>query len=168
MEARGREGLHERRTNHGLNDHGRGLAQESDGRDDAHGKKQGSTRVNAYSWENFLWIIVAACTFHFSGFLSTVMYDTRVNRAWFNCGAVLICINVIIAAYLIGFLSWFKKISSDEWEKTVPYAVPIATLSFVTGAFCCMAGLWPVWGILTPIILFVETMGAVVLIAMVP
>lgn len=56
-------------------------------------------------------------------------------RSWFNAGVMLIGVNVIIAGYLIGYLSWIKKLPPDEWDSVHPLSVPVATLAFVTGAF---------------------------------
>ena len=66
--------------------------------------------------------------------LFTIFY-----RIWFNVGAILILVNIGIAAFLIIYLSWVKKVSSDDWEKTCPTAIPIATGTFIMG------GVWYVY-----------------------
>ncbi len=45
-----------------------------------------------------------------------------------------ILINVLIAAYLIVWLSFIKKVSSDKWNDLHPMLIPIATASFVIGS----------------------------------
>lgn len=55
-------------------------------------------------------------------------------RLWFNVGAGLIGLTLAIALFLIVWLSLVKKISSDDWEKQHPAAIPVATASFILGS----------------------------------
>lgn len=57
-----------------------------------------------------------------------------IFRLWFNIGAGLISINICIAAFLIVWLTYIKKITTDEWERRFPAAIPVATGCFVIGA----------------------------------
>ena len=57
-------------------------------------------------------------------------------RVWFYTGVVLICVNITIALFLILYLSFIKKVDSDDWDKKYPAAIPVAT-----GAFC-LGALW--------------------------
>ena len=85
--------------------------------------------------------------------LFTIFY-----RIWFNVGAILILINIGIAAFLIIYLSWVKKVSSDDWEKTCPTAIPIATGAFIMGGvwYVFMGGVWYVFMILYHVILLFD------------
>lgn len=131
-------------------------------------KRKSKTSSSPYTIQNFFWLLLTGLVLYFTEFLSVILYDIRINRAWFNIGVVLVSVHITIGTYLVVFLSWVKKVPSDEWEQKHPLAVPVATFAFVTGGFCCMIGLWPVWGILTPFILFCLTLGGVVAIAMIP
>lgn len=55
------------------------------------------------------------------------------SRLWFNIGALLVGVNVSIAVFLIVYLSFIKKVSSDEWERRYPALIPLATAAFVVG-----------------------------------
>ncbi|CAH1784582.1 unnamed protein product [Owenia fusiformis] len=127
-------------------------------------RKHGS----AYSISNILWMVLALITFYMTDFYLTVLYDPSIRRTWLNFGVILIGVNLAIGAFLIVWLSWVKKIPSDDWETLYPAAIPIATGSFALGAVSLTIGLWPVWNIFTPVILFVQSMGVVVFIAMLP
>ncbi|XP_025095876.1 transmembrane protein 128-like [Pomacea canaliculata] len=122
--------------------------------------------VSAFSVQNVLWLIASIAVFHFTDFYLVLLYDSRIDRMWFNVGAGLITVTLAIAAFLIVWLSMVKKVSSDDWESTYPAAIPIATASFIAGSCCVIKSLWPVWGILTPPILVTLFMGVVVVIAM--
>ncbi|KAK3581611.1 hypothetical protein CHS0354_003150 [Potamilus streckersoni] len=121
-----------------------------------------------YSIQNILWLLASMATFYYSDFYLAVTYDPRVNRLLFKIGMLLMGVNISIAVFLIIWLSYVKKIDSDKWEKSYPAAIPIATASFVLGAVVLTVALWPVWGILTPVILFILFMGFIVFIAMLP
>lgn len=126
------------------------------------------SRDYPYSIQNVLWLIGAIALFYYTDFYVAVRYDPKVNRVWFNIGAILILVNIGIAAFLIIYLSWVKKISSDDWEKACPCAIPIATGAFIMGGVCVTVGLWPLWNIFTPFMMFTFFMGFVVTLAMIP
>lgn len=54
-------------------------------------------------------------------------------RLWLNVGMILISINICIAGFLIVYLSYVKKVHSDEWERRYPALIPLATAAFVLG-----------------------------------
>ncbi|XP_041370561.1 transmembrane protein 128-like [Gigantopelta aegis] len=124
------------------------------------------TKTSAFNFQNILWLLAAMAVFHFTDFVLVLRYDPRIDRLWFNIGAILIAINLSIAFFLVVWLTFIKKISSDNWERMYPAAIPIASAAFLGGGICLMVGLWPVWGFLTPPILFIIFMGFVVVIAM--
>lgn len=126
------------------------------------------SRDYPYSIQNVLWLIGSIALFYYTDFYVAVRYDPRVNRLWFNIGGIMILVNMGIAAFLIVYLSWIKKMSSDDWEKNYPCAIPIATGAFIMGGMCVTVGLWPVWSIFTPFMLFTFFMGFVVTVAMIP
>ncbi|WAR22195.1 TM128-like protein [Mya arenaria] len=123
---------------------------------------------SAYSIQNVCWLIASMAVFYYTDFYRAVLYDPRILRLWFNVGVVLVGVNICIALFLIVYLSFIKKVHSDEWESRYPAAIPVASAAFVVGGIFMTVGLWPVWGIFTPAILIVFLMGFVVLIAMMP
>lgn len=133
-------------------------------------KKFGKHRrkESAYSIQNVLWLITSIAVFYYTDFYIACRYDQRVNRVWFNVGAILVLVNLCIGAFLIVYITYIKKVSSDDWETHYPAAIPIATGSFIMGAVCVTVGLWPLWNILTPVILFILFMGMIVTLAMLP
>nr|XP_022343076.1 transmembrane protein 128-like isoform X1 [Crassostrea virginica] len=125
-------------------------------------------KESAYSIQNILWLITSIAVFYYTDFYIACRYDQRVNRIWFNVGGILILVNVCIAAFLIVYITYIKKVSADDWEKHYPAAIPIATGSFIMGSVCVTVGLWPLWNIFTPVILFILFMGMIVTLAMLP
>ncbi|XP_048747332.1 transmembrane protein 128-like [Ostrea edulis] len=126
------------------------------------------TKESPYSIQNILWFVSSIAVFYYTDFYIACRYDQRVNRVWFNVGAILILVNVSIAAFLIVYITYIKKVSTDDWETHYPAAIPIATGSFIIGGVCVTVGLWPIWNIFTPVILFTLFMGLIVTLAMLP
>ena len=62
-----------------------------------------------------------------------VRSSLNIFRTWFNLGAILVSINIGIASFLIVWLSFVKKVKSDDWERLYPAAIPVATASFILG-----------------------------------
>ena len=58
-----------------------------------------------------------------------------IFRSWFYIGVALIGITFAIGFFLIVYLSWIKKVSTDDWELQYPAAIPVATGSFAFGSF---------------------------------
>lgn len=137
---------------------------------DDHEKEKGKKhkRESPFTVTNILWLLAAAATIYYLEFVTTALSDPRVYRVWFYTGVVLIGVNLTIALFLIFYLSFIKKVDSDDWDKRYPAAIPVATGSFCLGAFCVTIGLWPVWNILTPVFLFTLFMGFIVMVTMVP
>ncbi|XP_019620726.1 PREDICTED: transmembrane protein 128-like [Branchiostoma belcheri] len=128
-------------------------------------KEEKLSRINAHT---IFWLVASMAMFYYTDIAVALRVDPRINWLWLLPGAVLIGLNVGIGAFLIVWLSWIKGVSTDEWEKRYPSAIPTATASFIIGGLCCMVGLWPVWGFLTPIILFTLFMGVVMVISLFP
>jgi len=127
-----------------------------------------SVPKSPYTIQNVIWIVAAIAVFYFTDLPIAVLYDPRIYRTWLNIGIVLIGANLGIASYLIVYLSWIKKLNSDEWDVRHPAAIPIATACFAFGSICMTVALWPLWGWCTPLILFTELMAVVVVISLLP
>ena len=68
-------------------------------------------------------------------------------------GFGLIGVNVAIAFYMIVWLSFIKKVSTNSWNDLHPTLIPIATACFVTGSLFLTVAIWPVYSFLTAPIL---------------
>ncbi|XP_064601964.1 transmembrane protein 128-like [Liolophura sinensis] len=136
--------------------------------EDKYGKYKRNLTSSPYTIQNVCWLIVSMAVFYYTDFYLVLRYDPKVNRFWLNIGLLLIGVNVSIALFLILWLNYVKKLTTDQWEKRYPAAIPIATACFILGGILLTVGLWPVWRILTPVILAVLFMGFVVTVAMFP
>ncbi|GFN73763.1 transmembrane protein 128-like [Plakobranchus ocellatus] len=128
--------------------------------------REPSKSASPFCFQNLLWLVVALMVFYFSDFFRVMMYDLRIKRIWYWIGIAMMSIHIGTAAFLVIWLGYWKKISSEHWDKKYPKAIPIATASFLVGILCLSVALWPVWGFLAPIILLSLFMGVVIIVAM--
>lgn len=111
---------------------------------------------------------------------------------WFNVGLVLLGICLSLATFCIVYLEWFKGIK--HYDQEYPAIPPITTAAFIAAScrwsswknashskllmwyliivavffLSCSfnIALWPVWSFFTPLILFTQFMGVVMLISL--
>ncbi|XP_013420562.1 transmembrane protein 128 [Lingula anatina] len=125
-------------------------------------------KSSPYSIQNVCWLIASMAVFYYTDLYLAILYDNRINRLWLYPGLISISITVMIACFLIVWLSYIKKVPSDEWETRYPAAIPVSTFCFILGSVLVMIGLWPVYAFLTPFILFTIFMGVIVVAAALP
>jgi len=128
---------------------------------------------DAFCFSNFLWLFAAGLVIYYSDFVSAVIVSpmgggggSDLNLTCYWIGIALLSTNFCIFYYLVVHLSWFRGVKSDDWDSYIPYAVPVATASFVGAALFLSLGLWPQYGVLTVPILSTVFMGFIVLVSM--
>jgi len=120
-------------------------------------------RINSHS---VFWMVASFAVFYYTDFYLALRFNNRIHRPWMYIGIGLVSTTVAIATYLIVYYHYYMKIR--EYEKHEPYAVPLATVTFISGMIVLCYALWPVWSILTPIILFTLFMGVVFISTILP
>jgi len=130
-----------------------------------------------YAWRKLnalLWIIVACAIAWFVHLPDIVVHGhppdkphRQLNRFFFNVGLAGFSFWLCMAAYLILWLKYAKRIEV-EWEEYSPRAIPIATASAVGSLISVVVAFWPIWGFLTPVIVFFLFLGLLNLAHFVP
>jgi len=127
---------------------------------------------DAFCFSNFLWLIAAGLVAYYGEFVDAVIVmplfgaAEEINSPCYWIGVALLFINLAIFYYLVVHLSWNRGVKSDDWDSYVPFAVPLATASFVGAALFLSLGLWPQYGVLTVPILSTVFMGFIVIVSM--
>lgn len=85
--------------------------------------------------------------------------DAAVCSGFLQVALVCTGVNVCITAYLAIYLPYIKKIQL-EWSVYCPRMIPTATAVGVVAAVSYVCALWPVWGLLTPGLLALFFIGA--------
>ncbi|XP_065649958.1 transmembrane protein 128 [Hydra vulgaris] len=112
------------------------------------------------------WMLAGIATFHYTDFYIALRVDTRIERLYLYPGLAMIFVSVLIAVFMIGYYHYYKGIS--DYEVHCPFAVPVATVLFITGMVIMCIALWPVWNVFTPFILITMFMGTIFSLSLLP
>ncbi|XP_018423574.1 PREDICTED: transmembrane protein 128 [Nanorana parkeri] len=134
---------------------------EADIDDDEKKKQKPLPRINLHS---VFWILAAVAVTHYVDFLPVVQGNLQEGCSWLLVGAVSLVVSMSIALYCIVYLEWFSGIC--DYDAKYPGLVPVAIVTFLVAAVCFNASLWQVWSFFTPVILFTQFMGFVMLVSL--
>lgn len=118
-------------------------------------------RINKHS---VFWIVASVVVTYYTDFLRVTMQNDDVKSWWFNVGLILLGICLFLATFCIVYLEWFKGIR--HYDQEYPAIPPITTAAFIAASCSFNIALWPVWSFFTPVILFTQFMGVVMLISL--
>ncbi|XP_008318713.1 proton channel OTOP1 isoform X3 [Cynoglossus semilaevis] len=118
-------------------------------------------RINRHS---IFWIVASVGVTYYVDFFHTILENNDIKSWWFNVGLVLFGVCISLAMFCIVYLDWFKGI--QHYDHEYPAIPPIATAAFIAASCSFNMALWPVWAFFTPVILFTQFMGIVMLISL--
>ncbi|NP_001134319.1 transmembrane protein 128 isoform X1 [Salmo salar] len=118
-------------------------------------------RINRHS---VFWIVASVGLTYYFDFLRVITENGDIRSWWFNVGVILLGICLALAMFCIVYLEWFKGI--QHYDHEYPAIPPITTAAFLAASCSFNIALWPVWSFLTPVLLFTQFMGVVMLISM--
>nr|XP_028600151.1 transmembrane protein 128 isoform X1 [Podarcis muralis]XP_028600152.1 transmembrane protein 128 isoform X1 [Podarcis muralis] len=124
-------------------------------------KEKPLPRLNIHS---AFWILASIATTYYIEFFKVVKEIIQQESWWFILGICLLIISLSVAFYCIIYLEWYHGI--EDYDATYPALIPITTASFIAAAVCFNISLWPIWSFLTPVVLFVQFMGIVMLVSL--
>ena len=94
--------------------------------------------------------------------MTPTMPPLSISRFWLfiaSCTGVLF---LSVVVYLAVYLPWYKKINDSQmWDIHCPHAIPCATLCGSISIVSFTIAIWPVWGLLSPLIVFILVMGVI-------
>mmetsp|Transcript_19862 Transcript_19862/g.79178 ORF Transcript_19862/g.79178 Transcript_19862/m.79178 type:complete len:161 (-) Transcript_19862:135-617(-) len=113
------------------------------------------------------WVALGALVAYQTDMRDVVLHDARVNRPWFHVAVAAFAVNCVLCAYLTLWLPYVARVDV-EWTVYCPRVIPTMTAVAVVCGVALIRGLWPVWGLLTPLILAVTFMACVMALHFVP
>ncbi|XP_027751963.1 transmembrane protein 128 isoform X3 [Empidonax traillii] len=119
------------------------------------------TRLNIHS---AFWILASIAVTYYFDFLKTVKETMQADSWWLASGTCLLAVCLSVAFYCILYLEWYCGIM--DYDAQYPALIPITTATFIAAAICFNVALWPVWSFLTPLLLFIQFMGVVMLVSL--
>ncbi|XP_030622305.1 transmembrane protein 128 [Chanos chanos] len=119
-------------------------------------------RINRHS---VFWILASVGLTYYVDFFVEIMENEDIKSWWFNVGLVLLGVCLSLAAFCIVYLEWYRGIK--HYEQEYPAIPPVTTAAFIAASCSFNIALWPVWSFFTPVILFTQFMGVVMLISLI-
>ncbi|XP_043304199.1 transmembrane protein 128 [Cervus canadensis] len=120
-------------------------------------KEKPLPRLNIHSG---FWILASIVVTYYVDFFQTVKENFHTS-SWFLVGSALLLVSVSIAFYCIVYLEWYHGI--EDYDIKYPALIPITTATFIIAGICFNVALWHVWSFFTPLLLFTQFMGVVML-----
>ncbi|XP_077429765.1 transmembrane protein 128 [Vanacampus margaritifer] len=118
-------------------------------------------RINKHS---VFWVVASISVTYYVDFFHNIIANVDIKSWWFNVGLLLLGICLCLAMFCIVYLEWVRGIV--HYDQEYPAIPPITTAAFIAASCSFNIALWPVWSFFTPLILFTQFMGAVMLISM--
>ncbi|XP_043918536.1 transmembrane protein 128 isoform X2 [Protopterus annectens] len=127
-------------------------------------KKKNEKPLPRVNFHSVFWILVSAVVTYYTDFITVIKASEHVQSWWFLLGSCLLAISLMIAFYCIIYLECLCGVK--DYDSQYPALVPSATAAFIAAAICFNIALWSLWSFLTPLILFTQFMGMVMLISL--
>ncbi|XP_066488320.1 transmembrane protein 128 [Tiliqua scincoides] len=124
-------------------------------------KEKPLPRLNIHS---AFWILASIATTYYVEFFKTVKEIIQTDSSWFVLGSCLLAVSLSVAFYCIIYLEWYRGI--EDYDASYPALIPITTASFIAATICFNISLWPAWSFFTPLVLFTQFMGIVMLVSL--
>ncbi|XP_054847778.1 transmembrane protein 128 [Eublepharis macularius] len=148
---------------HGMQQAPPGLQGETASVEDASTEKK-EKRLPRFNIHSVFWLLASIAVTYYAEFFKTVKEVIQIQSWWFILGSWLLLASLSVAFYCIIYLEWYCGI--DDYDTAYPALIPITTAAFIAAAVCFNVALWPVWSFLTPLVLFTQFMGIVMLISL--
>ncbi|KAM4855016.1 transmembrane protein 128 [Thomomys bottae] len=123
-------------------------------------KEKPLPRLNIHS---AFWILASIVVTYYVDFFQTLQ-DNFHTSSWLLFGGALLLVSLSVALYCILYLEWYRGI--EEYDTKYPTLVPVTTATFIAAGICFNVALWNVWSFFTPLVLFTQFMGVVMLISL--
>ncbi|KAJ1461196.1 hypothetical protein M885DRAFT_508047 [Pelagophyceae sp. CCMP2097] len=113
------------------------------------------------------WVILGAFVLVKVDVAFVLLQDANVDRFWLNIAVLCFAVNCVLCAYLTVWLPYVQRVQL-EWSVFCPRVIPAMTAFAVVCGFGLLRGLWPVWGLLTPVILAIVFMACLMSLHFIP
>lgn len=138
---------------------------------EADSKKKHAERVERIQTKihALIWVSLAVATVYYTDFIKVILTDKRINRMPLNLSIVSMVIVVAILVYLCVYLPIFEKIRDYRmWDIHCPNMIPMLTGAGASCIVSLVVAMWPVWGLLSPLLVFFLMMGFMFLAHFIP
>lgn len=121
-----------------------------------------ATKIQALAW-----VVAGSFVAYQTDLPFVLLSDARVDRPWFNVAVAAFAVNSVLCFYLCVWLPYVARVTL-EWNVYCPRVIPTMTAVGLVCGVALLRGLWPVWGLLTPVILALFFMACLMSLHFVP
>jgi len=107
------------------------------------------------------WCIGAAFIIYYGDIWRVATIDSRPNIYFLRFGVCELIGLTIVMLYLAIYIPCTEKIRVIDYNKFCPRAVQTGAALGVSSYFCFLIAFWPVWGFVTPFLLIVLYVAAI-------
>lgn len=104
------------------------------------------------------WVVLALLVAHSTQLVPTALDGSKSHSVWIGLGLAAAIVNLAIMLYLICYLPRVRGIDLP-WEIAAPQLIPAGTIAGGVSFVAFILGLWPAYGLLTPLICGAVGMG---------
>eukprot|EP01006_Ploeotia_vitrea_P001940 TRINITY_DN106011_c0_g1_i1.p1 TRINITY_DN106011_c0_g1~~TRINITY_DN106011_c0_g1_i1.p1 ORF type:complete len:164 (+),score=3.45 TRINITY_DN106011_c0_g1_i1:25-516(+) len=112
------------------------------------------------------WIGLSAFVTLQSDIVNVAFNNPKTNSNVLYVGIACLLLSWTAGLYAVIYVAWYKGIRLDYPLPGHPYCIPIASAFGVAAFILFIVALWPIFHVLTPVIIFVMFMGFLYLTAM--
>jgi hypothetical protein len=114
-----------------------------------------------------LWVGGAAAIFFKGGVYEVASDPARSNPFFIYLGLAALALQCVLALYSV---VWVPRVHGSQWgvEVVAPGVIEAATLAAVTALLSFIVGLWPGFGLLTPLVVGFLAMGCIFVTHFIP
>jgi hypothetical protein len=116
--------------------------------------------------EAAFWIVLSYVILLHTELISVILYDDAIHSPSLTLGVALFGVEVCIALFLHVFVK--MRTGDDDWNNTHPRTIYAATFLGLLMCLCFNISLWPVFGWVTPAMLFCLFLGFINLFNFLP
>lgn len=118
------------------------------------------------------WVATAILVTWWTSFLHVILApDPRISLPYLYAFVVGVGINTVLFLYLKVYLHYvvgLPKTDSSVYDVWCPRVIPTITITGVLCTFFIIRATYPIWGLLSPLVLGIEVMGALHFLHFVP
>ncbi|XP_043087252.1 transmembrane protein 128 [Puntigrus tetrazona] len=124
-------------------------------------EEKASPRINRHS---VFWILASVSLTYYLDFFSVLLHHRDIHSWWFGAALLLLGLCLCLFFFCVLYLEWFRGIR--QYDQEYPALPAVTTAAFIAASCSLNIALWPVWSFFTPLILFTQFMGVVMLISL--
>ena len=104
------------------------------------------------------WVGISGLILYYTDLINKALYGDKLDRFSLNLGCICLVTNVCLMIYASVYLPYVQT-TPIPINLYSPRLVPIATALGVLCIVCFMCALWPLYGLLSPLLILIFTFG---------